>query len=1459
MDTEKQMNELFKNFTLLQEKLKKEKESLLVVTLEEAIKIGLLFETDSEKFFIFDNDIGYWRQASDKWEALSYLDKHYFEKKDVKRPSSRECYEFIQKHFRIPSLDTVRRKWEKELFDNSSISCIYFKNKAYFIQQKEKIWIKNEIPVEVKKEKLVNKWLDIESKLHQSTMASNFNYEHSIEEQVEKHLPKLYKFLFNLFNYKTKVMRQELIKALLEIQALLFYKNMSNLNTEITLQKLILLIGVGGSGKSTVVTFFEKATFVQDIASTEINHLQQRFDSSNLRNRSLIQLNDEDSISTDRRKAVGHRFMSSAIKTLTGGDLKRVEEKFKTPTMFRNYGFVIGSTNSALTMANPADFTAMKRRLVPFYFNNPPLLKDQDTKYIESLFSESLEPLLYLYIINYNKRTEFHKDIKNFDFENLLYKNKEQNFYQSQSSSISGFLHEVFLPEKTVGPKIDLTITQLKILFTQYLIYRPNSTIQVDDIDGLANQFKELIQLPVVKNFPFKETLAGDLLPLAGVPQIFNTAANTFEESVKEHLRFFENKPLPEAVTIRKRYNVPDSEGQLQELRAQTRVYKNVQINWEWFTVNDPGKEIKLPYQDYNFENSNNTIQMQKRYFSTKLNQQKQYLDDQLNILKHTREEILQLVEQPQTKKELGEFLPANLLKNINLTLNTEVYNFTEEELEQQIVKSDYKKEKLNFGIINELKLSFQKKFDKDLGSLLFKTFVECVCYQATEKNIYRSDEKSYFEMVLNPFFMQVFSVIYKYIYPRTEDVEKLHETWDFSFDLEAIKKTIEEHKKTRPRGKKLEKWPEEKKLEYEKKLKALNNKKADIKKKQKNFKEKIPEKTRKPVTDQEHLFEEYLLKILSILFDLGFNLEVKTIYKDKKPKKIRVIQFPEGQLYDWFEVWADLSNKPMLQPPHPYKLSSDNKEITCGGYSLMNQLQIGRLFLTEDLTSVQHVSWNPKLIQEINLLQSLPFNLNVGLIIPLINVQKKLFISKAKELLEKFYEKEESKRNRQYTKSEISSLLYNIFRFFRFCKMLLWVLRDYPFCQIYFPMHLDRAFRMHTSGELNFVNSKDLRLLLIFPFVEKSLDLIKKENENFQWFLNCQTTKMKTKDSRAIEVKTERSPLKNQFYPIYKENQEINNFTKAAWFDATSSSLQIQCLLFGLIEFAGDLNLRNQPYTDIISEWAPKIILDDPFLDGAQKNILINDRNVLKMEVMIQLYGGTQFSSLNRITEHEAFSNGVSNEIKRLRQYVSKQIHDFVSLKLEFILKYYSFIKDYHRVLFKQKEDLVTFTNQDCQIKFKHVPTKERILAFNTNIDNKIKKFKITIDVPVPDKVDIRRTLNILPPLQVHSIDAAIAKRIRLHIYNKYGVNIVTIHDAFGIPAELLDEVQTEYKKALFEYAFDRCPFEMFCLDFELIKQDSELNERFIELKNQIDKNKSNAEWENIRKESAPYCLYPE
>lgn len=1466
--------------SILNAKKSKTKLEDITVSKDEAIQTGVLFETQKEMFYIFDSQLGYWRPALDKWEAVTCIEINYFDKKEKDRPSSRESLEFIRKYFRIPSLDSVRRKWEANLLEKN-IFCLYFKNKAYTITKiSESEWEYKEISLDTRKKHLINKWLDIESTVPFGIRQINPDIlKIELVYQIQSHLPELGEFLIRGLDYKSSKMKNAIVNLVLKIQALLFYKNMANLKEKITLQKLILLIGTGGTSKSSIMRFYELSVYLQDIISSELNHLNQRFESSALRDRTLIQLNDEDSVSGDRRKAIGHRFMSSAIKTLTGGDLKRVEEKFKTPTMFRNYGFVIGTTNSSLTMANPADFSAMKRRLVPFYFNREVPLDEQNTAYVEKLFATNLEELFFLYIINFQKHSQMQTDIKKFDFETTLYDYKEEEFYQSQSSPLSGFLHEILLPSGTMGPKIDLTIAQIKMMFTQYLVFRPNSTIEVTNLDEFINQFKKLIQKPVVKTFPMSDILEHDFLPLPGVPQIYNTNVNSFEESIKEHLRFFKNKPLSKPETLRRRYEAL-IEDEPVILRAQTRVYKNVSINWDWFTKNGLEDDFQIPVErtikEINLSiTRNSTAQITKKTFCTTaidrrcfstsiINNSKNYIKEQIDTLQNLKEEVFNIIKENESSKDLGCPFEnqINLLNKVDFNLDTEKYQFSERELEQQIIKGELKKRKLNFDRILMLKQKFCNEFGQDLGSLLYKNFVESICYQATQVDVYSSEKEPAFEMVLNPFLSQIFMLVYKHIYPKGKDIKNLQETWDFSFEIETINKKIEDHKKIRPKTKKeKEKWPEKQQIEYEKILKQLQKVKENIKKKQKTRIKNENSITRKAITGQEKIFEDHILKVIKILFELEFTIETKKKYVKGQMKTIRFIQFPEGELHDWFEVWADLSNKPMIEPPHSYILSENKNTVGCGGYSILNQLQIGRLFLTEELTTIHYTNWDQKLINEINLIQAQHSKLHVGMVIPLINLKRDFFLSEIKNTFKVFYEKPENDVKTYYanlTIKKIRKILYNIFRFLRFCKMLLWILRDYPFCKVYFPIHLDRSFRLHVSGELNFVNSKDLRLLLIFDDTEFLKTKKELEDKNFQWFLNCQKEKLKKKNQKPNSEKEPRSLLKQEYYLLYQKEQKFHNFSKAAWFDATSSSLQIQCLLFGLVEYIEDLNLREQPYTDIISKWAQEIDLNDLKLATRHKNEIFKNRNVLKMEVMIQLYGGTFFSTLNRIGELETFQ-GNSNEEKDLRTKISKTLNAFVFKKLNFILEFYAFIKDYHRFLFKQQTDLVTFKNYGCIHQFKHVPTVERILSFKTDFGDKSKRFKITIDVPVTEKIDIKRTLNILPPLLVHSIDSAIARKIRLHFLNKYGINIVSVHDSFAIPAALLDEAQFEYKKALFEYSFDSCPFEPFCIDIQLVEQNKDLINRYNSLKNQIKKNKANPEWQKIRNEISPYCLYPE
>lgn len=107
--------------------------------------------------------------------------------------------------------------------------------------------------------------------------------------------PKLSEFVFSSVShgaYRTDTVINMVSRNILDLMVLLTVKSFGQLyNEKYTLQKIICLIGGGGTGKSQLVNLFTLLS-LNNSQSCEMRHLHGRFESFAWLNRSLITFPD---------------------------------------------------------------------------------------------------------------------------------------------------------------------------------------------------------------------------------------------------------------------------------------------------------------------------------------------------------------------------------------------------------------------------------------------------------------------------------------------------------------------------------------------------------------------------------------------------------------------------------------------------------------------------------------------------------------------------------------------------------------------------------------------------------------------------------------------------------------------------------------------------------------------------------------------------------------------------------------------------------------------------------------------------------------------------------------------------------------------------------------------------------------------------------------------------------------
>lgn len=146
-------------------------------------------------------------------------------------------------------------------------------------------------------------------------------------------------------------------------------------------QKLLILCGGGGTGKSTLIRLIEKVIGIRNISNVSLAELSQRFAAFGLLGKLLNSCADLEVTALED---------TSILKKLLGEDQVKGEAKGKQPVFFRNYAKLLFSTNELPTVK--AERTnGFYRRLLILNMDNVPEKRRAD-------FFDSLETELPYFI-----------------------------------------------------------------------------------------------------------------------------------------------------------------------------------------------------------------------------------------------------------------------------------------------------------------------------------------------------------------------------------------------------------------------------------------------------------------------------------------------------------------------------------------------------------------------------------------------------------------------------------------------------------------------------------------------------------------------------------------------------------------------------------------------------------------------------------------------------------------------------------------------------------------------------------------------------------------------------------------------------------------------------------------------------------------------------------------------------
>jgi phage/plasmid-associated DNA primase len=125
----------------------------------------------------------------------------------------------------------------------------------------------------------------------------------------------------------------------------------------VDLQRYMELLGPAGTGKGTVLRLAQALVGYENICVTELKHLESnRFETSNLLRKRLITITD----------AEHYNGQVSTLKAMTGGDVLRMEEKFKRQTQAVAEGMVMIAANEPIQSSDYTSGLERRRLTIPF-------------------------------------------------------------------------------------------------------------------------------------------------------------------------------------------------------------------------------------------------------------------------------------------------------------------------------------------------------------------------------------------------------------------------------------------------------------------------------------------------------------------------------------------------------------------------------------------------------------------------------------------------------------------------------------------------------------------------------------------------------------------------------------------------------------------------------------------------------------------------------------------------------------------------------------------------------------------------------------------------------------------------------------------------------------------------------------------------------------------------------------
>jgi hypothetical protein len=542
---------------------------------------GVVYELSTNRVFLFSEKNCYW-EKSDIFVVQKLLTDRGLELRGI------QLELFIKTHLSVISLDKVRLEWEKTLPNN--VFPIYFKNKAILLIKTETSFIIEDLLMENVRENLIYNYID-------------FDYipvpfkdldptKSSLLEDVQQNCPEFYDFFVNLTTYKNVEFRKEIADTLLSFLACTFYKNFKDYNKQIEIQRIFIFSGIGGTSKSALESLFRYFVNLNGKATSELTHVNQRFESASFKDKILIQFSDEEGSRSGRTESTLRRFSGGFLKKLSGSDEIRMETKYGPVQSARNYGFVMLSTNDPVPVTAIMHYTAIKRRLFVVNMNRFIPIALRKINFIENLLTKEGASLAVIFALHFEKTNLFLKKLNEYDIELLILKYNEARSFEKEVCTYLSFIYHCFKFDKQTTT-INLRFPELLAIYIQYLLFRPGSRISIIDYDLIFEIVDHCYSKAAIDHIYVKKILEKDFPVKENVVALLQSNESTFVEILDSRLEFlrgqklFENSQLCDFKEQQK-----NSLGQIIYKKYRVNIFPNIQLNYEFLRTLP---NIKLP------------------------------------------------------------------------------------------------------------------------------------------------------------------------------------------------------------------------------------------------------------------------------------------------------------------------------------------------------------------------------------------------------------------------------------------------------------------------------------------------------------------------------------------------------------------------------------------------------------------------------------------------------------------------------------------------------------------------------------------------------------------------------------------------------------------------------------------------------------------------------------------------